>query len=230
MIIGIFNTIRQYCGTIYSSILIIHLPYVFPPSRSIHPFFFIKLSSRFMVLSEIPNFWDSCSLVKVLSSDKAFKMSRWRSVIFFGPFFGSFFGPFFGPSVLCSICRINFTCINSGCSISSGLSQCFSFHAMSGLSDYDPKGQIAVGKPTKNIAEPRGVEPRSQDFQSRAYTKSAKVPLSQPLIHASSSFDGAKVQSPHAAFLRTDKKDYFLSAFSFRVLSHEKQKIASAAQ
>ena len=26
-------------------------------------------------------------------------------------------------------------------------------------------------------AEPRGVEPRSQDFQSRAYTKSAKVPI-----------------------------------------------------
>ena len=28
-----------------------------------------------------------------------------------------------------------------------------------------------------NVVEPRGVEPRSQDFQSRAYTKSAKAPL-----------------------------------------------------
>ena len=35
---------------------------------------------------------------------------------------------------------------------------------------------VAAGEPLNKLVEPRGVEPRSQDFQSCAYTKSAKVP------------------------------------------------------
>ena len=35
---------------------------------------------------------------------------------------------------------------------------------------------VAAGEHLKIFVEPRGVEPRSRDFQSCAYTKSAKVP------------------------------------------------------
>ena len=35
---------------------------------------------------------------------------------------------------------------------------------------------VAAGEHLNTFVEPRGVEPRSLDFQSYAYTKSAKVP------------------------------------------------------
>ena len=77
------------------------------------------------------------------------------------------------------------------------------------------------------LVEPRGVEPRSTDFQSVAYTKSAKVPsnvtrerfelptltfvasCSNPTeltSHNSVLYSDAKVQWVNAAFFRSRKK------------------------
>ena len=74
--------------------------------------------------------------------------------------------------------------------------------------------------------EPRGVEPRYLDFQSSAYTMSAKVPSAEAkgfeplrrfrlpvfktgaidqLCQTSESFSGAKVNMPNAVFLRNQK-------------------------
>ena len=38
---------------------------------------------------------------------------------------------------------------------------------------------VAAGEHLNIFVEPRGVEPRYLDFQSSAYTKSAKVPLEE---------------------------------------------------
>ena len=60
----------------------------------------------------------SLPILKHLSSANICKISSCLSVKFIGPFIESGW-----------TCRVNFTCISSDCSWSSGLSQCFSFQA-----------------------------------------------------------------------------------------------------
>ena len=60
----------------------------------------------------------SLSILRHLSSANICKINSCLSVKFIGPLIGSGW-----------TCRVNFTCINSGCSWSFGLSQCFSFQA-----------------------------------------------------------------------------------------------------
>ena len=60
----------------------------------------------------------SLPILKHLSSANICKISSCLSV--------KFTGPLIGPGWTC---RVNFTCISSDCSWSSGLSQCFSFQA-----------------------------------------------------------------------------------------------------
>lgn len=65
-----------------------------------------------------------------LSSANICKICSCLSVKFIGPLIGPLTGPFIGPLIGSGwTCRVNFTCINSGCSWSFGLSQCFSFQA-----------------------------------------------------------------------------------------------------
>lgn len=94
-----------------------HRPFLSLPLRSMQPFCLREDSSLFSVASETLSLFAKISLVIDRFCFMAERTACCRLLT------GSVAGSFWIRSV-------NFTCMSSGCSNNSGLTQCFSFHAL----------------------------------------------------------------------------------------------------